>query len=125
MKIWEYIHSKELILSLLLLACAALYLNPMHVYMFTQIQKYILGVLVFVVAFFTAFVVHETSLDERERMHMDIAGRVGYTFGIMMLTIKILVDNSLAKEIDSWIVFTLLVMVLSKVVARVWGRIYR
>lgn len=125
MKIWDYIHSKELILTLLLIACVVLYINPMHLYMFTRMQMYILGMLVFGVALFAAFVVNERISDERERMHTDLAGRIGYTVGIIMLTIKILIDNSLGKDIDNWLVLTLLIMIVSKVLTRVWSRVFK
>lgn len=65
------------------------------------------------------YIMFEKATDEREivlRMH---AGRIAYLGGVTILTVGLIVQG-FAHTIDPWIVGTLCIMVLTKLVARVY-----
>lgn len=65
------------------------------------------------------FVMYEGAADEREAMHRMNAGRVAYLSGVAVLTIGLIAEG-LAHHSDPWIGGTLAVMVISKLVARLY-----
>lgn len=75
-------------------------------------------------AVFAGFVMHENGGDEREVAHRMNAGRIAYLSGIGTLTIALIVQG-FAHAIDPWILITLGVMVLAKIVSRFYSDKYQ
>lgn len=70
------------------------------------------------------FVMYEETNDEREILHKMHAGRIAYLSGIAILTLA-LIFQGLAHNIDPWISTALAVMVISKLIARLYSEHYR
>ncbi len=75
-------------------------------------------------ALFAVFVMYEKATDEREVLHSMYAGRVAYLLGVGVLTTALLVQG-FQNAIDPWISGTLGVMVVSKLVARLYAERFK
>lgn len=75
-------------------------------------------------AVFAGFVMHENGGDERDVLHRMNAGRIAYLLGIGTLTVALIVQG-FAHTIDPWILVTLGVMVLAKIISRFYSDKYR
>lgn len=65
------------------------------------------------------FVMQETARDEREVQLKMKSGRIAYLSGLGVLTLALIVQG-LSHAIDPWITLALAVMVLAKLLARVF-----
>ncbi len=101
---------------------AIIFLNPGHLTMPDTINS--LLILGFIVAFlvFAAFVLKERPSDEREEMHILKAGRNSYLSGVGILVLGI-IFQALKHEVDPWLVYAVCVMVLSKIISRIYSGI--
>jgi len=73
-----------------------------------------------IVAFlvFSSLFWKERSKDERENLHRLNAGRISFMIGSAILTLGIIIQ-SLAHNVDPWLVITLSSMILAKVASRI------
>ena len=110
----------ESVLSLALIGLLIVILNPFHQWMPDMAQMTVMGLLVGVFGLFSAFVVREGALDEREAEHRMLAGRVAFLTGTATLLIGILYQ-SYTGEIDGWLVLSLVAMVLAKMAAHFYS----
>lgn len=67
----------------------------------------------------SGFVLYEKANDERELVQRMYAGRIAYLSALVVLTLALLTQG-LAQAIDPWIAITLAVMVITKLVARIY-----
>lgn len=112
--------TKEIAVSLMLVVLTILLLNPFHFWM-PDMMVMVMLVLTFVVfALLAIFVLREKAQDEREVAHRMLSGRIAFLTGSALLTIGIIVQG-LQHTIDAWLVVSLVAMVLSKIVARMYG----
>lgn len=95
--------------------------NPLHLWMPTQLQMAILGFFVPFFGLFIALFWREQPQDEREEAHSAFSGKVAFFTGTSTLAIAI-VYQSLHHAIDWWVAFALIVMITSKFVARMFAR---
>jgi hypothetical protein len=102
---------------------ALLLINPMHFWMPTMSHMTVLGLAAIALAAFIVFVLRESAQDERDDTHRAMAGRAAFLAGSAVLILGIIVQNA-SHQIDTWLVATLIAMVLAKVVARMWSRWY-
>ncbi|MEK7612202.1 MAG: hypothetical protein AAB407_02580 [Patescibacteria group bacterium] len=70
------------------------------------------------------FVIKERSGDEREMIHRMNAGRIAYLSGLAVLTIAFVMQG-FSHAIDPWIPIALVVMVVSKLIARIYFERYQ
>lgn len=77
-----------------------------------------------VMCVWAGFVMKEGAGDEREKIHRMDAGRIAYLSGSAILTIALVVQG-IKHEIDPWITLALGVMVVSKLVSRIYFEKYR
>ena len=111
---------KEVTIALILIVLTILLLNPFHFWM-PEMMVMVMLVLTFVVfALYAIFIMQEKAQDEREIAHRMLSGRVAFLTGSTLLTVGILVQ-ALSHSVDAWLVITLVAMVLSKIVARIYG----
>lgn len=78
--------------------------------------------LVVLFSLFAIFVWKEHSRDERESFHKMLAGRTAFLVGTALLVVGIIVQ-SFKHEIDPWLVITLSLMILAKVIGLIYSRI--
>ena len=71
---------------------------------------------------FALWVWREAGADEREDYHRLLAARVAYLVGSGVLIAGILVQ-SVAGDVDRWLVYALLGMVIAKIGGSVWTRL--
>lgn len=72
-------------------------------------------------AFFAIFIWREKDGDERENLHRALAGRFAYLTGAGVLVLGIVIQL-LRHQLDYWLVWALLIMVLAKIVGIVYTR---
>ena len=113
---------KEIFLSIALVIFAIVLFNPSDIFMPNMFQMGALALLVVFVGLFTGLVVHESTSDEREQFHRDQAGRIGYTGGLIVVLIGIVVQSLKHVPVDGWLLLALVAMVLFKIIARGYSR---
>ncbi|TAJ14813.1 hypothetical protein EPO56_01590 [Patescibacteria group bacterium] len=106
-------------IAIILVGLLTLLGDPFMVWMPMGGQMFVLlGATIFL-CIWAGFVMFENSHDEREVLHMQSAGRFAYLSGIGVLLIA-LIYQGFTHAIDSWILGALAVMVVSKLIARLY-----
>ncbi len=111
----------EIIISGAFIVLLALFLNPFGLWMPSQVVYMMLAGLVIVFAMFVSFLWKERVQDEREELHIHMAGRIGYIAGISVLVLAITVE-SITSHPDPWLIIVLGAMVLGKIVGLLYGK---
>ena len=70
--------------------------------------------------FFVAFLFKEKSEDERESTHILKASRISYLVGVLVLVCGLIIQT-LMHDIDIWLVYAIIAMVLSKLISRIYS----
>ena len=120
-KITRY-YSGELITAIILIAILAAFMNPPGLLMPESTAMLLL--VIFVLAFFVylGFVWKEHAKDEREYAHQLTAGRISFFVGSSVLTLGIIIQ-ALNHDIDPWLITALGVMLLTKIIVRLYTQI--
>lgn len=111
---------KELILVTVL--CVALVFatdSLPGIYMPNTFTMTMLVIFVVLLAGFLVFIWKAKPQDEREGIHDWYSGRLAYTLGIIVLAIGSIIQ-ALQHNVDPWLATTLVVMVIGKVVAKIF-----
>lgn len=108
----------EAIISIVLIALLILLVSPMEFLMPTTIGMMLVISLIIVFAAYATFIWKENSRDERENLHRLHAGRIAYLSGSGVLVMGIVLQ-SINHDIDPWLIFTLMVMILSKLLVHI------
>lgn len=116
-KVFQILIGAVLTILLLLLSNLTPWMPSMGV-MFALICAAVLLVI------FAGFVMQENGGDEREVLNRMNAGRIAYLSGIGVLTVALVVQG-LSHAIDPWILITLGVMVLTKIIGRLYYDTYK
>lgn len=111
----------EISIALIFLAVLFLCLDPFDWFMPSMMQMLFLVMLVVVFAVLAVFVWREGKGDEREVLHRMLAGRLAFLSGMTVLIVAIIVQ-SLNNQLDHWLIITLGVMVLAKIVGLLYGQ---
>lgn len=111
--------SLQLLSVLIFLVLLALVSDPFMLFMPPMAAMVLLLCAVVLLCIWSGFVVYEQVTDEREIMHRMYSGRVAYLSALAVLTLGLLLQG-LSHSIDPWIAGTLAVMVVSKLVARLY-----
>ena len=107
---------KEAALSLILIVFALLLVNPFMFWMPTAFTMAAVAIFAIIFFIFASLIWKESSGDEREDINRLMAGRVAFLTGSGMLVVAIIVQ-SFTHSIDPWLVASLTIMVLAKVIA--------
>jgi hypothetical protein len=107
------------IVTLGALVCLFLLTDPFMVLMTTPLQMLVLLIASLLLALIVAFVITEKATDERDHLHRMEAGRAGYSAGLVVLIVALVVQG-LSHHIDMWISATIAVMLLTKFGTRVF-----
>ena len=113
---------QEIFVSLALIVLLILFLNPFGFWMPNILLMMMVLGLVVVFSVFASFIWRENARDEREGLHKMMAGRVAFLAGTAVLVTGIIVQ-SFKHELDFWLVFTLGIMILAKIIGLIYGRI--
>ena len=112
---------QEVSVSLVLIILLVLLLNPFNFWMPTSVLMAMLVWLIVIFALFASFVWKEFAKDERELLHRMIAGRVAYLVGTGTLVLAIIVQ-CFSHNLDPWLVFALVLMILAKIFGIIYSR---
>jgi heme/copper-type cytochrome/quinol oxidase subunit 2 len=108
----------EPLLAFLLILLAALCFQPLQtIWMPMMASSFVLVAFVAVFVSFAVFIWKEEARDERENQHRLTAGRNGFLVGAGLLVAGIILQT-VRHELDSWLVVTLIGMVISKLATR-------
>lgn len=79
--------------------------------------------LIFILAIlFISFIWKERSRDEREKLHKYVSSRFAYLAGVFILTVGVIIQT-IQNNLDVWLVVSLCVMLLLKMVGLIYGRL--
>lgn len=114
---WHIVTAIVLVIFLVLLT------DPFMYWMPERLESLVLLGAAVIIGLWSALVMNEKANDEREVLHKMQAGRIAYISGIVVLTIA-LVYQGFSHNLDPWIPATLGVMVVSKLLARIYSERY-
>ena len=110
----------EIVISLILIGFLVCFINPFDLLMPQQMHPFMVPLLVLLFVIFTALLWKEKPGDEREQLHKYIAARFSYFAGLVILILGIILQ-SIYSEIDPWLVVTICIMLLAKILGRLYG----
>lgn len=110
-------HTKETIVALILVLLLFVLWNPANILMTDMLHMMLAGLLLVVFGIFSSLILREQAIDEREEIHRSLAGRTAFLVGSTILIIGIFVQV-LRDEVDMWLVFALVAMIISKIGVR-------
>ena len=106
--------------SLVLIALSVLLLNPFDFWMPDIMVMGVLALVLVLFGVFASFVLREKVFDERDSVHRSLAGRNAFLAGSAILMFGIILQGY-AHAVDSWLVVALTVMIVVKIVTRIWS----
>ncbi|HEY0907886.1 MAG TPA: hypothetical protein VGE35_00895 [Candidatus Paceibacterota bacterium] len=112
--------AKDILVPAVFIALLALLLEPFG-FMPSMAVMTVLILCVAAFALFALFIWREKGDDERERVHINRADRIGFIFGAVVLLAAI-VAQSLAHMLSPWLVAALVAMVAAKAVALIYQK---
>lgn len=110
----------EAVISIVLICLLIFFLNPVELIMPKSMHTIMIPFLVVLFIIFAGVLWKETSGDERETLHKFIASRFAYFAATATLIIGIIIE-SFQKAIDPWLIITICVALLAKIVGLVYG----
>ncbi|OGH12226.1 MAG: hypothetical protein A2776_01755 [Candidatus Levybacteria bacterium RIFCSPHIGHO2_01_FULL_40_10] len=111
----------EIIISTILILLLIFFLNPLHILMPDPLLTMMIIFLLILFAIFSSFIFKEKVKDEREALHRFIGARFAYLSGTVILVVGIILQ-SLNHNVDVFLVFTLIIMILSKIVGFMYAK---
>jgi len=117
-------NATHILLTVFLLVLLILLTDPFMLWMPPLAVMLALFAVAAVIALWAGFVMKEKAMDEREALHRMKAGRIAYLAGLLILTVAFIVEG-LAHRNDPWITLALGVMVVAKLVSRLYYEKYR
>lgn len=110
----------ELLISFLLIVLLVFFINPFNLLMSSSMHSLMIPTLIIVFIPFAGFLWKETPGDEREQMHKFIASRFAYFAGVTVLLLGI-IYQSIHHTLDSWLVITICIILLAKILGLIYG----
>lgn len=110
----------QTISAVLVIILLIIFLSPPGLLMPESAEMVMLALFILSIFAFLGFIWKERARDERESAHQRTAARVSFFIGSVALTMGIIVQ-ALRHEIDPWLVATLGIMVLTKIVVRIYS----
>lgn len=109
----------EVVMSLILTGILLSFLSFSSLTMPMNVAMFVVVILVVIFLGYASTVWKEDARDEREEQHRLHASRLGYLVGTSLLMLAAIVQL-FSHEIDAWIIYVLIGMILSKTVARIY-----
>ena len=110
----------EIVVGLILVVLFTALLNPFHLWMPSMLHMIMLGLSIVAFGAYALFVMREKTSDERDAVHRMYSGRVAFLTGAAALVAGI-IYQSYVDNIDVWLVFILVVMVVAKIAAHFYS----
>lgn len=110
----------EAIISIILVALLVFFLNPLELMMPQSMHAIMIPLLIVIFIVFTGVMWRETPGDEREQLHKFISSRFAYFAAIATLIVAIVLQ-SFQKVIDPWLIITICVALLAKIIGFIYG----
>ncbi len=110
----------EILISLTLLLILIFCLNPFGILMPPPLVSMLVISLLLFVGIFASFIWKERSGDERENYHKLLAGHLAFLTGVALLGIAIAFQE-LNHDLDPWLVYILIAMILAKIIGRIYN----
>lgn len=110
----------ETIITILLVVVAILLLNPFHFWMPDMVVMGMLACALVLLGTLASFLLREKIIDERDVVHRTLAGRNAFLAGVSVLMLGIIIQGY-THSVDPWLVVTLVVMVVIKIITRIWA----
>lgn len=111
---------QETIVALVLVVLLLLILNPYDFWMPDMAHLTALVALLIAFGVFASYILREKIIDERDAVHRMFAGRAAFLAGSTVLLVGILI-GAWKDAVDSWLILSLVVMVLTKIGARFYS----
>ena len=111
----------EILISLTLLLILIFCLNPFGILMPPPLLSMLVISLLLFAGIFASFIWKERSGDEREKYHKLLAGHLAFLTGVALLGIAIAVQE-LNHDLDPWLVYILIAMLLAKIIGRIYSQ---
>lgn len=111
---------KEITIPLALVILAILLLNPFNFWMPDMMVMGMLAILLVLFGIFASFILKEKVFDERDGVNRSLAGRNAFLAGSAILMLGIVIQGY-SHSIDSWLVVVLIVMIIVKIITRLWS----
>lgn len=112
----------EALISVFLIAILLFFLNPLELMMPQSMHALMIPLLVVGFVGFAAVIWRETPGDEREQLHKFISARFAYFAALTTLIIAVIYE-SFQKVIDPWLIVTICVILLAKILGIIYGNI--
>jgi len=109
----------EIIISLGLIASIVLLLNPFQTLMSEMLLMCLQGLVVIFGFILVGMVWKETAHDEREKFHRMASSRMAFIAGELSIIVAIIVQT-LQHNLDGYLIFILGIMVVTKLLSRVF-----
>ena len=109
------IFAKETTIALILIVLLILFLNPFDLLMPPPFLSMLIIFLIAIFGIFAAVIWKEHARDEREQLHIMLAGRYAFLAGSTLLVIGIIIQ-SVQHRIDPWLIIALVGMILVKLI---------
>lgn len=113
-------HVYDSFLAILLVAVLFFVVNPLNIWMTSQLQMVLSGIFAAVFAVFIAMFWRESPRDEREEAHAAFAGRVAFFAGSTTMALGVVIQ-SIQHTLDGWLPTIFIIMIISKSVARAYA----
>lgn len=112
----------EIILFIIFAVLLALKSHPFGISIGENINMMTLSVTVILFFVFIFYIWGEKSLDEREESQKYLISRYSYLFGTSSLILGIVWQDLVYHMVDPWLIFSLSVLVCTKIVGRVYHK---
>ena len=112
--------TREIGVAVVLIGLFLALLNPFHIWMPTMLHMIMLAIGIGAFGAYAIFVMREKAADERDGVHRMHSGRVGFLVGAGALVAGI-IYQSYIDQIDVWLVFVLVLMVIAKIGAHFYS----
>jgi dipeptide/tripeptide permease len=121
MKIFKTLLSfiKEIIISVILIVILVSFLQVSQLSMPMSVEFSLISFLIILFLAYTTTIWKELPRDEREEQHQLKAGRASFLVGAGVLVLGAVYQLS-QHEVDPWLIISLIIMILVKVVSRIY-----
>lgn len=109
----------EIVVAIILVLLIVAFLDPFHYWMPGPLAMFLLFLALLVFLIFAVFIWREKVHDEREDYHRLWTGRLAWLVGAAFLMVGIIVQE-INHTLDHWLVYALLVMVITKLLSLIY-----
>ena len=111
----------SIVVALVLCGLLLMLTDPLMLWMPPMVVMFVILAIAVVMSFWVGFVLKEKARDERELVLRMNAGRIAYLSGVTVLTVALIVQVLTVHQTDPWIAIALAVMVITKILARLYA----